>query len=307
MTVQDEWRDGDRVAGDWGTSRLRLFHLRGDAVMRTVTGPGIAAVMGAPGEALIETLAPWFETGLPRDAEVALCGMVGSRNGIAEVPYAECPASLDVWRLEAHAVAVGGLRVVIAPGLACTRNDGAADVMRGEETQIFGLLSLYPALARGRHVIALPGTHGKWAEVVDGRVVRFRTFLTGELFALLRDQSTLTRAGADDSGGEDGFVAGLERSDAGGLLGSLFEARAAQLREGRSRGWAVGFLSGLTIGHEVREGLAGADREGTVMLVGDPVLTALYTQALARHGRAAETCDGSVAARAGLRMLGERP
>ncbi|WP_083672081.1 2-dehydro-3-deoxygalactonokinase [Sphingomonas montana] len=297
------WQAGDRIAGDWGTSRLRLFRLRGSRVTKMLEGPGIGVVAGPPGDVLAATLAPWFAQGLPTDAEIMLCGMAGSRGGIAEVAYAECPVDAAGWRAHAGTVAVGTLRVVIAPGLACVREDGAPDVMRGEETQIFGMLALHPALAQGRHCIALPGTHGKWAEVADGRVLGFRTFLTGELFALLRDRSILTTAGGDDSGGDEGFADGLARAEAGGYLGALFEARAAQLRAGRSRGWAVGFLSGLTIGHEVREALPGVAADGEVMLVGDPALTRLYGQALARHGRSATYGDGSAAALAGLRVL----
>jgi 2-dehydro-3-deoxygalactonokinase len=304
LSDETAWRPADRIFGDWGTTRLRLFRLRDGRVVDQLDGPGIGALVGAPADVLLTTLAPWRAQGMA-GGRVLLCGMVGSRNGIAEVPYAECPIDAAGWRTQILSVAVDDVTVGIAPGLACRGPDGADDVMRGEETQIFGALALDPALSRGRHAIALPGTHGKWALVEDGKVVRFRTFLTGELFALLRDRSTLTRAGDDDSGGEAGFAAGLARAQTGGLLGALFEARSGQLRQGRSRGWAVGFLSGLAIGHEVREALAGIADADSLTLVGDPALSALYEQALAGVGRTAGLRDGSQAALAGLRILAE--
>ncbi|HEX8445689.1 MAG TPA: 2-dehydro-3-deoxygalactonokinase [Sphingomonas sp.] len=304
MEDRAAWGPDDQIHGDWGTTRLRLFRVRGGAVIDQLDGPGIGTLTGSPSDALMTTLAPWRALGL-RDTHVLLCGMVGSRNGLAEVGYVECPVDVAGWRAEMATVVAGDLSVWIAPGLACTRVNGAPDVMRGEETQIFGAMALAPALATRRHAIALPGTHGKWALVEAGRVIRFQTFLTGELFALLRDRSTLTRAGADAGDGEAGFAAGLARSDAGGMLGALFEARSAQLRLGRSRGWAIGFLSGLAIGHEVREALVTIPDVDSLTLVGDPVLAGLYVQALARHDRVAHLCDGSAAALAGLRLLAE--
>jgi 2-dehydro-3-deoxygalactonokinase len=175
--------------------------------------------------------------------------------------------------------------------------------MRGEETQIFGAAALDPTLAKGRAMIVLPGTHSKWAELIDGRVERFHTFPTGELFALLRGHSTLTRAGTDSTGREAGFADGLARAGTG-LIAGLFEARAAQLTEGKSLGWALGLLSGLLIGGELAEALALADdKPGRITLVGDPGLSALYTQAAERHGLPVSHFDGDACAIAGLALL----
>ena len=43
--------------------------------------------------------------------------------------------------------------------------------MRGEETQLLGLLSLRPGYDGP---VIMPGTHSKWVEIVEGRVERFR-------------------------------------------------------------------------------------------------------------------------------------
>jgi 2-dehydro-3-deoxygalactonokinase len=296
---------GYHVAGDWGTSRLRLFRIEDGVVVDRVAGPGIANLAVSPAETLVAALSAWRSTGDP--SAVRLCGMVGSRNGWVDVPYAECPADLSVWRAGAAQIDLDGLSVTIMPGLACTTPRGAPDVMRGEETQIFGAIAIDAALQDGRHLIALPGTHSKWAMVEDGRILGFQTFLTGELFALLRDHSILTRAafpGArDDAAGEDeGFDAGLARSRDGALLGSLFEARSAQLRAGRSPAWALGFLSGLIIGSEIA-GAASVFAAGHVGLVGDPKLTARYARALAAHDLATTRHDGDDCALAGLALL----
>ncbi len=294
---------GYRVVGDWGTSRLRLFRIVDGAAVERVVGPGIAGLATTPADALRAGLADWRREGEPD--MIRLCGMVGSRNGWLETPYVECPATASAWRAGAAAIDLDGIPVTIMPGLAGTTPRNAPDVMRGEETQIFGAIAIDPALRRGRHLLALPGTHGKWVLVDEGCVMGFQTFLTGELFALLRDHSMLTRAASAGEANADegeGFAAGLARSLDGDLLGSLFETRAAQLRAGRSAAWALEFLSGLIIGSEIAGALAAfaADRVG---LIGDPALTARYAQALAAHGHATTAYDGDACALAGLTLL----
>jgi 2-dehydro-3-deoxygalactonokinase len=230
--------------------------------------------------------------------------MAGSRNGLIEVPYAGCPADVAGWARATASVDVGAIRVTVAPGLSGANFADHADVMRGEETQIFGAMALDPGLAHGRHWLVLPGTHSKWAELVDGRVERFHTFPTGEIFALLRDHSTLTRAGTDAEGREEGFADGLARSGTG-LLAGLFEARAAQLTEGRSLGWALGLLSGLLVGGEIAEALAlvGTPPE-RIVLVGDPGLGGVYARAAEARGLKVATLDGDACSIAGLGLLG---
>lgn len=300
----------DLVLGDWGTSRLRLFLMgAGGAVVRRIDGPGIGGLLGqgrhAVGAALDTALA---ELGPGDRARVVLCGMAGARGGLIEVPYAACPAGVAGWASGTARAERGGYGVSVAAGLRCANFLGAPDVMRGEETQIFGALTLAPELARGRHVLALPGTHSKWVALVDGVIERFHTFFTGELFALLRDRSTLLRVGnpdgADDVDDADGLATGIARGSAGaGLAASLFETRAAQLLDGRGAAWAGAFLSGLLIADEARAALALAGAPPGVTLIGDPALCARYTAALKAGGLAARTLDGDACALAGLRRL----
>lgn len=290
--------------GDWGTTRLRLFRMEAGEIVARRDGAGIGQLKGPPADALLETLGDWGNEA--RESGVMLCGMAGSRNGLVEAPYVPCPAGLADWALRSAETMVDGIAVRIAGGLSTANFAGAPDVMRGEETQIFGALALDPALSEGRRLLVMPGTHSKWVELEGGRVTRFQTSFTGELFALLRDQSILTRLGAGDEGGEDGFAAGLARiRQTGALLASMFEARAAQLIDGRSRGWAVGFLSGLALGAEVSENarLAGATAGEPVTLIGGAELSALYVKALAAFGHPSHILDGDRCALAGLATL----
>jgi 2-dehydro-3-deoxygalactonokinase len=292
------------ILGDWGSSRMRLFRVVSGALLDRIDGPGIGALSVAPVQALLAAIAPWRAEGDP--THVLLCGMAGARNGLAEAPYAECPIDAAAWSLQARMLQLDGIPVAVAAGLACTRADASPDVLRGEETQLFGALRIDPALARGQRLVALPGTHCKWLKLDNGRVIDFQTFPSGELFALLRDQSSLTRVGSDDSGETEGFDAGLasaRRRD--GLLGQLFHARSAQLRSGRTRGWALGYLSGLIIGSEVEDVLAGTNAAHPIALIGDPQLTARYRRALDAQPNTIDTYDGDACALAGLQLFEE--
>jgi len=237
--------------------------------------------------------------------------MVGSRNGWHEAPYATCPADPRSLRAAALRFAVEGHSVSIVPGLTCTNPLGAPDVMRGEETQILGAILSHPALSRGRHLLALPGTHTKWVALEDGSVRRFMTTPTGEFFALLRAHSTLTKAAPDTQPATPaGFAAGVARGrevqGRAGLLQTLFETRTRQLIDGMAAEDAVGFLSGLLIGGDVDGALACFGKPERVHLIGEPALAGLYAETLAGAGVASEMLDGTDCALAGLRAIFER-
>ncbi len=288
------------VIGDWGTSRLRLFRVEDGRIVDRRDGIGVGGIAGDAEAAFAAAIEPWLADGMPRSIE--LCGMVGARDGWVEAPYATCPADVQGWRAAAIRFDWRGVPISVMAGLTCVAEDGIADVMRGEEAQIFGAFAVDPHLAQGRRLIVLPGTHNKWVLVEEGHVLAFRSMPTGELFALLRSQSTMGPKDATGDAEEEalGFSEGLARADAGGLIGSVFAARSMRLRAGRSADWALGYLSGLLIGSEVGEALRLFAAEGGVTLIGDARLSARYAQALQARGVATRLMDGDACALAGL-------
>jgi 2-dehydro-3-deoxygalactonokinase len=290
-----------RVFCDWGSSRLRAFlEVDGTTVDRR-EGPGIAALDVPPITALRHTIDPWRASG--GFDQIILCGMVGSRNGMIEVPYVAAPIGSGAWAEHSVSHREGELDLIIAPGVCGYGASGAPDVMRGEEAQIFGAFVCDPALMQGHHVVLLPGTHSKWVDVHEGKISSFHTFITGELFALLRDRSSLLRVGEAQGEPDTGFAAGLERAGRAGLAGSLFETRSAQLLLDRTQGWAAGFLSGLLIGDEVATILRTRTIDSTVTVIGEQGLSALYRQALRHSGIETAELDGDQCVLAGLRLL----
>ena len=294
----------DFIAGDWGTSHLRLYLCAGEKVLDRRSGPGAVGQQGAHKTILSTLISPWMAAHGP--LPVLLCGMVGSRNGWVEAPYAPCPAnaaSLAALRVRSPA---DKLDVSIVPGVSAKGDTGVPDVMRGEETQVIGALTLRAELWKGRHLLALPGTHTKWVTIEGGQIIGFRTALTGEMFALLRNHSTLVKVGGDaglDAG--EGFAQGLARyaGEPSDLLHKLFEVRSRQLIDGWGADFALDFMSGLLIAADVEGGARLQASTAPVTLIGDALLTQRYAQAFAVRGGDVHILSGETCALAGLRTI----
>jgi len=286
------------IALDWGTTSLRAYLLGADgAVLERREAPlGILNVEGGDfARAFRGATEGW-----PRAPALA-AGMIGSRQGWREAPYVECPAGLgDVAR---RLLAVEGAALRIAPGVSLIDADGVPDVMRGEETQIFG------ACGPGESGIAvLPGTHSKWALVEGGRIRRFATFMTGEAFAALSEHTILGRLFEGCAPDEAAFARGvahaaLEEKGRGGLLHRLFSARTLGLL-GKLPGASLrSYLSGLLIGAELAEALAWLDDAPTrVTVIGGAALARSYRAALEQRGVAAGLAPPDAAATGLLRI-----
>ena len=287
------------IALDWGTTRARAFLIspEGEVLERRVADQGIQSVPAGGYPEAFEALAGDFREACP-DAPIILAGMVGSRNGWVEAAYVGCPASAQ--EVTAAALTVNldeGTTATILPGLSC--DEGAFDVMRGEETLLFGL-GLDDGLA------CLPGTHSKWAQIRDGRVVRFASFMTGEVYSLLRNDSILARLALAPEGEDAARGAARGRAAAqrpGGLLNRAFAARTEVLA-GRMAGGEVGpFLSALLVAQEIDGARALFGRSEQIHLVADGALAESYGEALHAAGIAASITTPEAAFVAGIRRL----
>ncbi len=298
------------VAVDWGTSSFRAWLVGDDGRIEAerVEPLGILKIAdGEFGAAFDRLVGDWVDrTGRPAIG----AGMIGSRQGWCETPYAACPAGLDDLAIQlVEAVSPAGRRLSIIPGVAFDEGDGTIpDVMRGEETQIAG-----DGLPERPALYLLPGTHSKWALVEGRRIVWFKTFMTGELFAVLSEHSILGRLMEGRADDPAAFRRGLEAAGEG-LLGRLFSARTLALFDRLSGAAVAAYLSGLLIGGEIREARAalaarfGGSVPGPIAIIGRHELAGSYRRALAglgieaREAQAATTVNGllAVARAAGL-------
>src|SRR5581483_9532622 len=227
------------IAGDWGTTHLRLSLCDGEGVaLESRNGPGAAEAAGRFASIFASLTADWDARygKLP----AVLCGMVGSSLGWLQAPYVPCPARPE--QIAAACLGIedeprsagrgmGAPRIHVVPGLSCRNRFGAPDVLRGEETQLLGALTLVEELRTGPQLACLPGTHTKWVMLQDGQVRDFFTAPTGELFAVLRDHSVLVRQSRETFATEafEEGLASVAEQPTTQLLHRLFECRSRPL------------------------------------------------------------------------------
>jgi 2-dehydro-3-deoxygalactonokinase len=286
------------AAVDWGSSHVRLWLMdaQGAVLAERRSADGMLKAQGKFA-AILEDHLSAFEA--PEGLPVFACGMVGARQGWVEAPYVAVPASLDAIFAQAVRVAHDKRPVLILPGLS---QGAPADVMRGEETQLAGLVE---TLQPGAALACLPGTHSKWAELDGERVAGFATYLTGELFAVLREHSilrhSLTDAEPASAPSEPFGAACAEILQDGDLQGRLFGIRAGGLLSGANANDSAARLSGFLIGAEIfaaRQRFAGSNKP--VLLVASGTMRALYEAALELAGLQFTHADADLAVRAGL-------
>jgi 2-dehydro-3-deoxygalactonokinase len=291
------------IAVDWGGSSARAYRLDaiGTIIAQRRSDRGVLSCAGEFSRVLSDLVQDWG------DADIVLCGMIGSRSGWVEVPYLDCPAGSDELAtalMRVDSPDFPGRALWFVPGLADLSSSDVPDVMRGEETSLCALLE---TLGSGNHVVCLPGTHSKWATLREGRIHGIATAMTGEAYALLRKHSILGKLMNDQDTRFDAYAfdAGLQRSGkAGGLLHHLFGVRTTGLFNQFSAAELPWYLSGLLIGHEIRasELLTRIPRPVQVHLVGNDRLLTAYARALVALGMGVQRHPEDLAA-AGLHVL----
>jgi 2-dehydro-3-deoxygalactonokinase len=291
------------IFADWGTTNRRAWAVDrdGQVLDQRKDDQGLLGVKDRAFEASFRGfIGDWLQAAAP-GAPIVMAGMVGSKLGWREAPYVATPAKFAA--LARNLVALpdlDGHPIRIAPGLSA-REDGRPDVMRGEECQLYGLW-LQSGTAR---LCVLPGTHSKWAEIRDGSLAGFKTYLTGELFSQLCSSGTLAQLMKKDAPHDDAaFRRGLavsEGASAGGLLNRLFSVRSLGLFAELPGAALASYLSGLLIGAELRYATAGI--RGTVAVIGSSRMTELYVSALDAIGIRSEAIDGDPLLRAALRAI----
>lgn len=283
------------IALDWGTSSLRAYKLgpagvvleqRSQAwgIMHLPTEPReIAGVLCTDGFELAfdSACGDWLDA--QPELPVIACGMVGSAQGWSEAAYRSTPVDVASLGQALHGIrSLRGVQVHIVPGVI--EQVGLPNVMRGEETQVLGVLQgLGPQV-----LIGLPGSHSKWVEVVEGRITHFDTFMTGEVFAVLSKHSILGRTQqASEQFQAEAFDQGvrvaLSNDGQRGVLSTLFSARTLGLTAQLAPDQQPDYLSGLLIGHELA-GLPDSAKHQPIILVGAAALCARYQRALAHCG-----------------------
>ncbi len=294
--------DAEIVGVNWGSSNFRAWRIAGDgSVLDEIVAPKGVAGLSREGmaEAMADLAARW-----PGHGPIYAAGMIGSNIGWAEAPYAIAPAGMADLAHAAIPVTIGDIAVRIVPGITCRRAfDDAPDILRGEETELLGMMELAP----GDGVAALPGTHTKWVRRENGRVGEFLTAMSGEIYDRLTAQGLLASIVEGEATEGAAFQEGVARARAGGLgLSSLlFGARARVIRGELRRADAASYIRGLLIGSEIADAQAAFPNmaHGVVPLIGNGPLSRLYAAALRSVGIESELVESRRACLVGFRAL----
>lgn len=290
------------IALDWGTTSLRAYKLAAGGVVleQRALSSGIMQMPKTPRVINGRECADGFELAFDEacgdwldaqpDLPVIACGMVGSAQGWREAAYCETPANVaNLGKSLQTVISLRGTVVHIVPGVI--QRSRLPNVMRGEETQVLGVLQSLPIEAGADLLIGLPGSHSKWVDVVDGCITHFDTFMTGEVFAVLSEHSilgrTLKQGATFDALAFDRGVQVAQSTDGElGVLSTLFSARTLGLTGELSPTAQADYLSGLMIGHELAAlAIVQRRRRNTpnlpsIILIGNAQLCARYSRAL---------------------------
>ena len=248
-------------------------------------------------EALRAEVGVWLAAG---EKHILLCGMIGSRQGWVEADYLPCPVGIAELADAVVPIPFSGAKVRLVPGVIGPDAAGVPELMRGEETAAMGMLDA----CVGGGLVCFPGTHSKWIQLSDRKIVSFTTCMTGELYGALRKCTILERTMTSNPAvDKTAFHGGIARSaDSGGLLHHLFGVRTLALMHQMKEDVSASYLSGLLIGHEVR---ATMPQGSHVHLVGAAHLCNLYAEVIEACGGRA-TAEDEDAAALGLAAIGRR-
>ena len=271
---------------DWGTTNLRVRIVRGDAVIKELRTEQGASTLKSPEEFRTALGAAMDSLGAAKP--VVISGMAGSSIGWKELPYARLPFRLDgsdavVEEIEPDTFLISGVR-------------SEEDVMRGEETELLGL-----EIGQEEAVVILPGTHSKHCVLRNGAMVSFRTFMSGELHALLGSHGILRQSVAP-GWDEAAFLEGIDEATRGALTSSLFKIRTRSLLHRKSPESNGSYLSGLLIGSE----LLALPKDLPLVLAAAGKIAAPYRLAFCALGLEARSRILSDEEAAGLAVRGQR-
>ena len=293
------------IAVDWGTSSFRAALVAPNGVVLDELSTPRGILGFKPDEFVPYLVATCERLTTAGGTMFLLSGMIGSKNGLLEVPYCPCPATASAIAAALGWVDIGDadLNIAIVPGV----RHGFDDVMRGEETQVFGAAAV---LGVQNAVMVLPGTHSKWVRLEGGAITQFNTFMTGEFYALLAQHSILAKSLPDITSkpsplDQSAFLQGIDRAQASsqsgqGLLGNAFSTRVKSLFNELQPTQAGSYLSGLVIGDELAAMRLPASSQ--VIVIGSPTLCERYNLAFAHLGVQTRAI-GNQAAWAGLHSI----
>ena len=259
------------IAVDWGTSTFRAYLVQNNKVSDTIeTKDGMKFVKSYLFE---QTLLSLIDRWLDDDeiTEILASGMVGSKQGWEEAPYQQIPCNLKKLNHITPTLKDNRISLKIFSGISQIHQP---DIMRGEETQIAGFLNETPNFNGS---ICLPGTHSKWVEIRNNNIIKFKTFMTGELFEIISKNSVLIHSVEAEKIDKMELLKSVDKILQKPELFSnaLFQLRADDLINSKGPTIYKSRLSGYLLAIELLGSLEFWKNKD-IVLIGNPDLTEMY-------------------------------
>lgn len=190
---------------DGGTTSTRISLVADGKILKTVKSEvGVRTNMSAKGSLAmavsygITSLLREFDLSENDIEKIIASGMITSEHGLYELDHILAPAGVRELRAGVRRVSLPEITSIpfyFVPGVKMGAKDlESADMMRGEETELVGLM-LLPEIAGSDALFVLPGSHSKLIRTNrDGRIYAFSTMLSGEMIASLASGTILRDA-----------------------------------------------------------------------------------------------------------------
>ena len=281
------------ISVDWGTSNLRIrfvseqdFQIKGeyfyDHGLKKVNKIWEKSKDIFPNKKkfLLDKLLEYIDKTLFEHANIKniiISGMASSSIGIQELDYSTIP--FDLFNPKIILKKIEWKEKIISLISGIKKSD---DIMRGEETQVIGITDEF--INQDNVLIIIPGTHSKHIYCNKGIITDFKTFMTGEIFNCLCENTILSQSIEYDNFKEEyeiSFLNGLDQIKKGfSLINAAFKLRTNDLFKKKSKRDNYHFLSGLLLGEELLK--LDLRKTNKIVVYANPKLAKIYTTALKR-------------------------
>ena len=263
----------DWIAIDWGTTNFRAWIIKNNKILKEINRPhGIKNIPNKNFEDILNK-----NIKIPkknnRKIKIISCGMIGSKQGWLDTGY-EKNLNLTKNNLVKVKTKNKNIDFYIVKGLSQKQ---PYDVIRGEETQILGYLESDKKFSG---FICLPGTHSKWIKITKGKLINFKTYMTGELFEIISRNSILKYSINDKKINLKIFKNSvmLSQKKYFNLFDYLFEFRSRSLLT-KKKYYPKSELLAYLIGNEIKSNINEL-RNFKVIIIGSDYNSKLYSQAM---------------------------
>lgn len=259
------------IAIDGGTTNTRFTAIENGKILAVQKLPlGIRNTLTEQGRsefvsAISKTVAD-VRAGVGAGASaIVLSGMIGSETGLYCCPHVAAPISAPglAERIERVSLPeICELPFYFIPGVkTCTAKESfstdelsAADIMRGEETELVGI---YNKLGlSGGVTFALPGSHMKYVRAGDGGGIEaFSTSIAGELIRAVAENTIIS---ASLSGvfpkhpKRDMLIMGYRYTEGRGVTDAIFKVRILDKFAEHTKEELYSFLLGVILHEDIK-------------------------------------------------------